>query len=197
MSPVKRLILLTAVVLTSACTTQHDKRIAAIEPGMTCSLEDAVFDNTPYYLSETKSDAPIGKLSRLFGSYDKAITRVHIARHDSDLSARFYDADGKEIRQDNASQSRPYAFDGKRFIINKGSSCKPGEAGVGCTWSQVELSCTRDNDLVVKEVNGGAALIALVIPLGARSSYLGLYKRVPDGSARPTIAVDAPQAAHP
>lgn len=187
MSLTKIILLMAALALASGCMTQHDKRIADIEPGKTCSLDGASFNNTPYYLSETKSDAPIGKLSRLLGSYDKAIARVDITRHDSGLSARFYDADGNEIRRDATTPSTPYAFDGKRFIINKWSSCKPGEAGVGCTWSQVELSCTRDNDLVVKEVNGGAGLIALVIPLGTRSSYLGLYQRVPDDRAHPSF----------
>lgn len=161
--------------------TLHDQKISGIKLKKECNFEQSpLFSNSPHYLSDGKEHAPIAGLSRLFGNYDKTIKLVRVTRDGNRLLARFYDAVGKEVINGKPPPEREYGADRERFIINKWSSCKPGEAAVGCTWSHIELSCTQDNDLAVKEINGGAGMIALVVPIVTSSSFLGLYKRAPD-----------------
>jgi len=179
MSITKNIALLASLALVAGCTTHHDKHLSDTTLTSACDFETgALFENAPHYLSEGKTNAPIGKLSRLFGNYDKSIDKVRITQEGNHLKPVFYDTDNNEIPWENESKNKEYSVDRKRFVINKWSSCKPGEAGVGCTWSHIELSCSQDNKLIIKEANGGAAMIALVIPLGSNSSYLGVYKRI-------------------
>jgi hypothetical protein len=173
--------LLVPLVLVSGCMTFHDQKISSVNLKSECGLDKgAMFQNTPYYLSNGKENAPIGGLSWLFGIYDKSIAQVKVQKAGNYLLAQFYDTADKEVISSRSTGGKEYQSDGERLIINKWSSCKPGEAGVGCTWSHIELSCTQENGLAVKEINGGAGMIALVIPMGTSSSYLGLYKRMPD-----------------
>lgn len=181
MKPEKIYVLLVPLILVSGCMTSHDQNISSVNIKNECNFsEDAVFQNTPYYLSRGEESSPIGGLGRLFGVYDKSVVHVKIKKAGNYLLAQFYDAADKEIISSRSTGGKEYQTDGGRLIINKWSSCKPGEAGIGCTWSHIELSCTQENDLAVKEVNGGAGVIALVIPIGTSSSYLGLYKRMPE-----------------
>lgn len=202
MSLTQMFMLSISLVLTSGCMTLHDQKIAGIKLKDECNFEQgALFYNSPYYLSDGKTNAPIGNLSRLFGVYDKSIDLVRITKDGNYLSAKFYNIANKEIINRRPSPGKEYESDGKRFVINKWSSCKPGEAAVGCTWSHVELSCTEENDLAVKEVNGGAGMIALVVPIVTSSSFLGLYKHMPDitsnDASQPIAPGDTPQAARP
>lgn len=167
--------------LISGCMTIHDKKISEIKQEKDCDFaQGALFYNSPYYLSDGKEHSPIASLSRLFGNYDKSIERVRVTRVGSHLSASFYDAVGEEVINKKLPLEKEYKSDGNRFIVNEWSSCKPGEAGVGCVWSHIELSCTQDNHLAVKEINGGAGVLALVVPIVTSSSFLGLYKRAAD-----------------
>ncbi len=199
MKQIKMHMLLAYLVLTSGCMTLHDPKISEIHLKDACNLElGALFYNSPYYLSDGEEHAPIGRLSRLFGLYDKSVALVRITKDGNYLVTQFYDTDNKEIVNSRSAQGKQYDSDGKRIIINKWSSCKPGEAGVGCTWSHIELSCTQENNLAVKEINGGAGLIALIVPIVTSSSFLGLYKRVPnitnDSSSQPITPRNTPQA---
>lgn len=173
------LTLLAALALGSGCSSVRDARIAEIKPGPRCDFtKGATFDNRPSYLSAGQENAPIGALSRLFGLYDKDIHQVTIRQEASRLVARFHAADRARIEAADSASSRSYSAEGEQLVINRWSSCKPGEAGAGCVWSRVELSCTVDNDLVVKQVGGGAVLLALIIPMGQRSTQFGVYRRV-------------------
>jgi len=173
------LTLLAALALGSGCSSVRDARIAEIKPGPRCDFtEGATFDNRPSYLSAGQENAPIGALSRLFGVYDKGIHQVTLRQQTSRLVARFHAADGARIEAEDSASSRSYSAEGDQLVINRWSSCKPGEAGAGCVWSRVELSCTVDNDLVVKQVGGGAVLLALIIPMGQRSTQFGVYRRI-------------------
>lgn len=173
------LTLLAALALGSGCSSVRDARIAEIKPGPRCDFtKGATFDNRPSYLSAGQENAPIGALSRLFGLYDKDIHQVTIRQEASRLVARFHAADGARIEAADSASSRSYSTEREQLVINRWSSCKPGEAGAGCVWSRVELSCTVDNDLVVKQVGGGAVLLALIIPMGQRSTQFGVYRRV-------------------
>ncbi len=87
-------------------------------------------------------------------------------------------ADGTGIEAAGSASSKSYSAEGEQLVINRWSSCKPGEAGAGCIWSRVELSCTVENDPVVKQVDGGAVLLALIIPMGQRRTQFGVYRRV-------------------
>ncbi|MFE3971644.1 hypothetical protein [Stenotrophomonas sp. YIM B13575] len=173
------LTLLAALALGSGCSSVRDARIAEIKPGPRCDFtEGATFDNRPSYLSAGQENAPIGALSRLFGVYDKGIHQVTLRQQASRLVARFHAADGARIEAEDSASSRSYSAEGDQLVINRWSSCKPGEAGAGCVWSRVELSCTVDNDLVVKQVGGGAVLLALIIPMGQRNTQFGVYRRI-------------------
>ncbi|MGG6344940.1 hypothetical protein ACQ5SA_17015 [Stenotrophomonas indicatrix] len=173
------LTLLAALALGSGCSSVRDARIAEIKPGPRCDFtKGATFDNRPSYLSAGQENAPIGALSRLFGVYDKGIHQVTIRQEASRLVARFHATDGTGIEAAGSATSRNYSTEREQPVINRWSSCKPGEAGAGCVWSRVELSCTVDNDLVVKQVGGGAVLLALIIPMGQRSTQFGVYRRV-------------------
>ncbi|RQH04624.1 hypothetical protein [Paraburkholderia dinghuensis] len=181
MQPGKMYKFLVPLVLVSGCMTAHDQKISSISNKSECGFDKgAVFQNTPYYVSKGEEHAPIGGLSRLFGVYDKSIEQVKIQKNGNYLLVRFYDVADKEIIGSKPIGGKGYQSEGGRLIINKWSSCKPGEAGVGCVWSHIELSCTQENDLAVKEIGRGAGMLALVIPIGTSSSYLGLYKRMPD-----------------
>jgi len=202
MSLTDKIVLPAFLFLTSGCMTLHDKTISEIRLKKECNFEQgALFYNSPYYLSDGKEHAPIARLSRLFDNYDKSIEQVRVTRDGSHLLASYYDAVGKEVINSKLPPEIDYKSDGKRFIINDWSSCKPGEAGVGCTWSHIELSCTQDNTLAVKEINGGVAMIALVVPIVTSSSFLGLYRRAPgtrsDHAPQPIAPGDAPQASRP
>jgi len=173
------LTLLAGLALGSGCSSVRDTRLAEIRPGPRCDFtEGATFDNRPSYLSAGQENAPIGALSRLFGVYNKDIHQVTIRQEASRLVARFHAADGTGIEAAGSAASKSYSAEGEQLVINRWSSCKPGEAGAGCVWSRVELSCTVENDLVVKQVDGGAVLLALIIPMGQRRTQFGVYRRV-------------------
>ncbi len=197
MSLTKKVVFPAFIVLISGCISFHDKKISDTEPEMECGfLKGALFYNSPYYISGEKEHAPIASISRLFGNYDKSIVQVRVTRNGNHLVAIYYDAVGKEVINNKLIPEIEYKSDGKRFIVNEWSSCKTGEAGVGCVWSHIELSCTQDNSLAVKEINGGAAVIALVVPIVTSSSFLGLFKRAQDTKSdygpQPIIPGDAP-----
>jgi len=199
MSLTQKIVLPAFLFLISGCMTLHDKKISEIESEKDCNFaQGALFYNSPYYLSDGKEHAPIARLSRLFGNYDNSIEQVRVTKEGSHLLASFYDAFGEEVINSKLLPERKYKSDSKRFIINEWSSCKPGEAGVGCSWSHIELSCTQDNNLAVKEINRGAGMIALVVPIVTSSSFMGLYKRAADKENRytpqPIASRDAPQA---
>ena len=167
------------LALISGCMTSHDLKISEVKLAEGCGFEQgAVFSNTPYYISPDKESAPIGGVSRLFDSYNRAIALVKITKSGGLLYARFYDQNHQEISTTNSSIGKEFDDDGQSLIINRWYSCRPGEAGTGCTWSRVELACTQDQDLSVKEVMRGAGGLVLIIPIFASMSYLGLYKRI-------------------
>jgi hypothetical protein len=197
MSPTKTLMFFTSLILINGCMTLHDKHISRVELKDKCDFgQDALFHNSPYYLSDEKKDAPMASLARLFGNHDKSVALVRLLKDGNRLLARFYDAANTEITYDKPFQGKKYESDGKRFIINEWSSCKPGEAAFGCVWSHIELSCTQDDNLAVKEIEGGVGIIALVIPIIGSASFLALYQRAPgtknDGASQSNILEDAP-----
>lgn len=201
---VRKLPLLAAPLLIGGCMTFHDANISTINPDKDCGFaQGAVFQNAPYYLSKDKENAPIAGVSRLFGNYNKAIAQVKVTSEGNQLLALFYDADGNEVASgvsDNSPKKIDYKSEGGRFVIQEWSSCKPGEAAAGCVWSHIELSCTQKANLAVQEVTHGAGLIALLVPIVTSSSYLALYKRLPevgsDANALSAAPGFAPNASH-
>ena len=177
-----RVILLLLVSATSACMTYHDAEISASNQGKQCNFQmGALFDNHPDYLSRDKENTPIARISRLFGNYNEDIVAVSMTEIDGrSLMVRFYGDEKKEIGAVELIKGEKYESDGTRITLNNWSSCKPGEAGAGCTWSHVELSCTQENELAVKEVRHGAGMIALVVPIVTSGSYLAVFKRLPN-----------------
>ncbi|KRG65565.1 hypothetical protein ABB26_03165 [Stenotrophomonas humi] len=71
-----------------------------------------------------------------------------------------------------------YEAKGPALIIDNPSSCRFAETGVECRSWQVELSCTQHNDLALKRVDSGTGMIGLIIPINARPSTLGIYRRI-------------------
>jgi hypothetical protein len=90
--------LLVPLVLVSGCMTFHDQKISSVNLKSECGLDKgAMFQNTPYYLSNGKENAPIGGLSWLFGIYDKSIAQVKVQKAGNYLLAQFYDTADKEV----------------------------------------------------------------------------------------------------
>jgi hypothetical protein len=186
MSPAKMLMPFTFLVLTSGCMMSHDQYISRVELKDECDFgQDALFHNAPYYFSKNTSPS---SLAELFQNYHKSVALVRLVKDGNRLRARFYDAANTEITYGSGFKGKEYEYesDGKRFIIGKGSSCGHGEAGAGCGWSRIELSCTQDGNLAVKETGSGVMLIGLVVPLVMSGSSLALYQRVP-GTSNDTI----------
>jgi hypothetical protein len=177
----KMLMFFAFLILISGCMISHDKHISRVELKDECDFgQDALFHNSPYYLSDEKKDAPMASLAGLFGNHDKSVALVRLVKDGNRLWARFYDAANTEIIYDRLFLGKEYNSDGKRFIIDKWSSCNSRDSiAIGCTWSHIELSCTRDDNLAVKEVDGGGGVLILVIPMIGSSSYLALYQRIP------------------
>lgn len=170
-------MLLATLALMSGCMISNDPKISSVNIKDECGLNDgAIFQDAPYYISSEVKDEPISRLSNFFGSYEKTVDHVKIKKSGTTLSAQFYDATDKEVIGSRQNKERTFKPAGMRLIMDEWSSCKPGEAGVGCMWSHLELFCTQDNDLAIKKVRGGAGMIILVIPFWGSSSYIGLYK---------------------
>lgn len=168
------IVISTLLYLLIGCSTVHDPKLAKI-PEFSCNLQSGVsFHNTPSDIQENHLPQ---SLSEYLGHYNKAISRVDLVRNNNGLVAKFYDQDNNVIQSKKGSLIK-YESSGKRIIINKWRSCKPGEAGVGCTWGRVELSCTKSQDMIVRRITKGAGLLVLIVPFGGGNEHISIYRRL-------------------
>lgn len=171
-------VILISLFTASGCMTLHDPKIAKTKMGEDCKFGDgAFFSNIPYYSTE-ESVSPVGGLGKVFGWYGNSVDRIWLNETDDVLQISSYDSAGNELNGKKLSRGKDYRVTGRKLVIDGFSRCSPGEAGIGCVWSHIELSCIPGGDLAVKHVTRGAGVLVLVVPIGTSSSYLGLYRRL-------------------
>lgn len=166
----------------------HDQKLRDLQPRH-CEWKDgASFQNRAYYTSAGGHVFQYGQLSALFGSHDGHISTLRLRADDGRLHADFLGPDNQPIDGEMATRELEYTIEGPALVIKRPSSCRFAETGVECDSSRVKLSCTQHDELALTHVDSATGMIGLIIPVGSRSSTLGLYRRVPTPRAKDATA---------